>query len=348
MTKSIKVKNLYIGGGAPITVQSMTNTDTLDSDATLAQLKSLQAAGCDIARIAVSSQAEVDSVKNVIGKVDMPLVADIQFDYKLAIACAEIGFDKIRINPGNIGSDDRVKAVADACRAAGIPIRVGVNLGSISDDYLTKFTQAEALAKCAIDNVARLEKFGFDNIVISAKASSVRTSFDAYKIIAKSCDYPLHIGITESGASERGVVRSALGVGALLLSDIGDTLRVSLSGDPMTEVRVARMFLQEAGLDENFCEIVSCPTCSRCKYDLSEIVAELKEYTKDIKTPLKVAVMGCVVNGPGEARDCDFGVAGGGKDKAMIFVKGKAVRTVSTSEVVSELKKMIDAAVTNE
>ena len=344
MSKTVKIKNVVIGGGNRIAIQSMTNTDTLDTEATSAQLAALAAAGCDIARIAVSSDAEVDACKPFVGKLDMPLVADIQFDYKLAVRCAEIGFDKIRFNPGNIGDETRVKYLVDACKSHKTPIRIGVNTGSLEKEYI-KLPQSDALVKSAMKHVRLLEKFGFSDIVISVKSSDVKTTVDAYRKLAAETEYPLHVGITESGTDARGIVRSAAGIGALIIDGIGDTIRVSLSGDPVKEVEAARMILQETGLDKNYCEIVSCPTCSRCKYDLKSVVDELKAATAHITTPVKVAVMGCVVNGPGEARDADFGVAGGGNGKAAVFVRGEVVKTVEYGEVLGELLKLIDEKV---
>ncbi len=341
MSKVVKIKNLSIGGGNRIAIQSMTNTDTLDTDATAAQLKALQIAGCDIARLAVSSEDEVKACKPLICKFDMPLVADIQFDYKLAVMACEIGFDKIRFNPGNIGDENKVKILVDACKAHGVPIRIGVNTGSLEREYIG-LPPAEALKKSALKHVALLEKFGFYDIVISVKSSDVKTMIDAYRSLAEEVDYPLHLGVTESGADIRGIVRSAVGIGSLLCDGIGDTVRVSLSGDPINEVEAARLILQESGIDKNYCQIVSCPTCSRCKYDLKALVDELKAATKDIKTPVKLAVMGCVVNGPGEARDADFGVVGGTGGKVAIFAGGKAVKTVDHSEVVPEILRMIE------
>ena len=341
MSNKVKIKNLTVGGGERIAVQSMTNTDTLDTEATLNQLLELQNAGCDIARIAVSSEQEVNACVPLIGKTDMPLVADIQFDYRLAVRCAEIGFDKIRFNPGNIGSEANVKRVVDACRAHAVPIRIGVNTGSLEKDLLG-MPKSEALVVSALRHVALLEKFGFYDIVISVKSSDVKTTVDAYRRLSSAVDYPLHLGVTESGTDERGVVRSAIGMGSLLLDGIGDTLRVSLSGDPVNEVHAARMILQECGIDKDYCEIISCPTCSRCKYDLKSIVDRLKSETAGIKKRVKVAVMGCVVNGPGEAADADFGVAGGGGDKAALFVKGNVVKSITTDEIIPTLLKLID------
>lgn len=341
MTKTVRIKNTLIGGGNRIAIQSMTNTDTLDSAATFEQLKRLQLAGCDIARIAVSSEAEADACKVLIGKFDMPLVADIQFDYRLAVRSCEIGFDKIRFNPGNIGDETKVKYVVDACKAHGVPIRIGVNTGSIEKDLIGE-EPSEALLKSALKHIRLLEKFGFYDIVVSVKSSDVRTTVNAYRKLSRTVDYPLHIGVTESGADERGTVRSAIGIGSLLIDGIGDTVRVSLSGDPVNEVAAAKLILQEAGIDKNYCEVISCPTCSRCKYDLKGTVDKIKAAVKDIKTPVKVAVMGCVVNGPGEARDADFGVCGGGNGKAALFIGGKIVKTIEFSDVVPELMALIN------
>ncbi|MDE5593498.1 MAG: flavodoxin-dependent (E)-4-hydroxy-3-methylbut-2-enyl-diphosphate synthase [Clostridiales bacterium] len=341
VSKTVKIKNLIIGGGAPIAVQSMTNTDTLDTRATAEQLMRLQDAGCDIARLAVSSDDEVEACKPLIGKFDMPLVADIQFDYRIAVRCCEIGFDKIRFNPGNIGDESKVKRVVDACKMHGVPIRIGVNTGSLEKELLG-MEKSAALVESALKHVRILEKYGFNDIVISFKSSDVKTMVEAYRKLAAQVDYPLHLGVTESGTGERGVVRSAIGIGSLLLDGIGDTVRVSLSGDPVNEVYAAKTVLQEVGADKNYCEIISCPTCSRCKYDLKSIVDKLKAETEHIRKQVKVAVMGCVVNGPGEASDADFGVAGGGNGKAALFVKGKVVSTISTDEIVPTLLRLIN------
>lgn len=339
---TVKIKNTVIGGGNKIAVQSMTNTDTSDHEATYEQLKRLQTAGCDIARIAVSSDAEAEACKHLIGKFDMPLVADIQYDYRLAIKCCEIGFDKIRFNPGNIGDGNNVNLLTDACKANGTPIRIGVNTGSIEREYLNT-DPCEALVKSALKHVRMLEDRNFYDIVISVKSSDVKTMIRAYRRLAESVKYPLHLGVTESGADMRGIVRSAVGIGSLIADGIGDTVRVSLSGDPVKEVDAARMILQESGADLDYCQIVSCPTCSRCKYDLKAVVDELKAATEHIKKRVKVAVMGCAVNGPGEARDADFGVAGGANGKAALFVGGKSVKTIEFSNVVPELLRLIDA-----
>lgn len=344
MSKVVKIKNVAIGGGNRIAIQSMTNTDTLNTEATVEQLKALQIAGCDIARIAVSSEAEIEACKPLIGKFDMPLVADIQFDYRLAVKACEIGFDKIRFNPGNIGDESKVKILVDACKAHSVPIRIGVNTGSMEKEYMN-LTPADALANSALKHVRLLEKLNFDNIVVSVKSSDVKTTVSACRTLAKTVDYPLHLGVTESGTDLRGIVRSAIGIGSLLCDGIGDTIRVSLSGDPVKEVDAARLILQESGIDKNYCQIVSCPTCSRCKYDLKALVDVLKDATKHINKPIKIAVMGCVVNGPGEAKNADFGVVGGANGKVAIFEGGKAIKTINQSEVVSEVLRLIDQKV---
>ena len=277
MKRAVKVGKIVIGGGAPVSVQSMTNTPTSDTESTLRQILALEAAGCDIVRVAVSSMNEVEACKGIIGKTTAPLVADIQFDYKLAIACADIGFDKIRFNPGNIGGDGKVAEVVAACKRNGIPIRVGVNGGSLDKSVSARFSGAAALAESALNSAALLEKHGFYDIVISVKSSDVRTMIEAYEILDGKCDYPLHLGVTESGSGQRGVVKSAIGIGALLFKGIGDTVRVSLTGDPVREVEAARLILRSLRLDESGVEIVSCPTCSRCNYDMEPIVEELEK-----------------------------------------------------------------------
>ncbi len=343
-TRKIKVGNAFIGGGAPVTVQSMTNTRTSDTESTLGQINELKNAGCDIVRIAVCNSDDVDSCRKIIGRTDVPLVADIQFDYKLAVACSDIGFDKIRFNPGNIGSDENVKSLVHACKANGTPIRVGVNSGSLDKDILNKYGRtARALCVSALSHVKLLEKFGFYDTVISVKSSDVRLCVDAYRKLHEKCDYPLHLGITESGAKTAGIVKSSIGIGALLLDGIGDTIRVSLTGNPVEEVKAAKLILQSAGLRSG-CEIVSCPTCSRCNINLSEIYDEVAKLLESVTVPLKVAVMGCVVNGPGEASDADLGVAGG-LGKSVIFSHGRILKTVANENIITELKMLIDEAV---
>ncbi len=345
MRKSVNVGKLTIGGGNPISVQSMTNTETSDFEATKAQLLRLQAAGCDVARLAVNSDRDVAVCKKLVPLVSIPLVADIQFDYRLAIASADAGFAKIRFNPGNIGSENRVKAVVDACKANHTPIRIGVNAGSLDKQVSARLGfGANALVESVCQNVALLEKFGFTEIVLSAKSSDVTTTIETYRRLA-SFGYPLHVGVTESGYDVMGMLKSAVGIGSLLIDGIGDTIRVSLTGDPVKEIEAARAILKACNMDKNYCEIVSCPTCSRCKYDLESIVKELTDYTKNVKIPLKIAAMGCVVNGPGEAREADFGFAGGGDGVAVLFEKGVVIKKITTQEILPEIKRRIDTFV---
>lgn len=341
-TRVVKVKNLFIGGGNDILIQSMTNTDTLDHEKTLAQITTLYDVGCDIVRVAVSSEKELDACKNFLNKVQVPLVADIQFDYRLAVACADSGFDKIRFNPGNIGSEKNVLEVVSACKRNAVPIRIGVNAGSIDKNIAAQYGRsAMGLAQSALMHVDVLEKQGFNDIIVSVKSSSVEMMIEANRILAQQIDYPIHIGVTESGSREYGLVKSAIGIGSLLCDGIGDTIRVSLSGDPLQEIDAAKIILKAAGKKQDGVEIVSCPTCSRCKYDMMNVIDEIEDYAKPIKKPLKIAIMGCVVNGPGEASDADVGIAGG-KDKSVIFKKGKVVMTAENARVVGELKKIID------
>ena len=345
MKKEVRVKNLIIGGSNPITVQSMTNTPTLDSEKTLSQIIALEKAGCDIVRLAVSSKDEVDACRNIIGKTSVPLVADIQFDYRLAVACADIGFDKIRFNPGNIGDESKVKEVVTACKRNGLPIRVGVNGGSLDKSVSTESGLAKALVDSALKHVSLLEKHGFYDTVISVKSSNVKVMVDAYEMLDKVCDYPLHLGVTESGSKMRGAVKSAVGIGSLLLKGIGDTIRVSLTGDPVKEVETAKMILRSLDLDGGGVEIVSCPTCARTMYDMEKIVDELEEKLTGVKKKLKIAVMGCVVNGPGEAKDADVAVCGGGKDKAVIYKGGQVYKTVHPSDSVTEILALVEKMV---
>lgn len=344
--RKVQVGDITIGGGASVSIQSMTNTHTSDTEATIAQIRELEEAGCDLVRLAVCSDEDIESCKKIIAAVDVPLVADIQFDYKLAIACSEIGFRKVRFNPGNIGSDENVRKLVDVCKANGTPIRVGVNLGSLQKDIADKYGRtATALCESALRHVALLEKYGFYDTVVSVKASDIRICAQAYRMLNEKCDYPLHLGITESGGSFRGIVKSSVGIGSLLLDGIGDTIRVSLTGDPTLEVITAKQLLLALKLRKG-CEIVSCPTCSRCNINLSEIYDKVVQLTENITSPLKIAVMGCVVNGPGEAAEADFGVAGGNGGKSVIFSHGKILKTVPDNEIVSELEKLLKEYVT--
>ena len=349
-TRQIKISNKIIGGNAPIAIQSMTNTDTHDKVATLAQIRALQAAGCDIVRITVPDVEAAETVYYLKENgVSIPVVADIHFDYRVAIRCAELGVDKIRINPGNIGDDDRVRAVCDACRERNIPIRIGVNGGSLEKHILAKYGSPtpEALCESAMYHVGLLEKFGFYDTVISMKISDPYKMIAANKLLADRCDYPLHLGVTEAGARERGLLKSAVGIGSLLCDGIGDTIRVSLTDDPVKEISAARSILQAVGVDgQSGLDIVSCPTCGRTKIDLIPLVAEFEEAAKRegiLDLPIKVAIMGCVVNGPGEAREADIGIAGG-KGEAVLIRKGEIVRKIAEEDIVDtligEIKKL--------
>ena len=341
-SKQIRVGNTLIGGGAPISVQSMTNTDSLDFEATYRQIKAAEAAGCDIIRMAFPEQAAADTLYRLKNSdIAIPIVADIHFSAKLAILAAEAGADKIRINPGNIGDNDRIKAVADACRVKNIPIRVGVNSGSLEKDLLALHgaPTAEALAASALDNVKLLEKFDFDNIVVAIKASNVRRMVDANRIVAAACDYPLHLGVTEAGSESLGTVKSAMGIGSLLLDGIGDTIRVSLTADPIREVEKGRAILSAIGLDQKSkIDLVSCPTCGRTKIDMISLVAAFEARMDELhpQRRLKVAIMGCAVNGPGEAKDADLGVAGG-IGEALLFSHGEIVKKIPEDAIVDTL-----------
>ncbi|MCI8413178.1 MAG: flavodoxin-dependent (E)-4-hydroxy-3-methylbut-2-enyl-diphosphate synthase [Clostridia bacterium] len=340
--RQVNAGGVRIGGGAPVSVQSMTNTRTSDEKSTLAQIARLQDAGCELVRLAVCDDEDVAACKRILAQVEIPLVADIQFDWRLAAACSDIGFAKVRFNPGNIGSESNVRELAAVCKANGTPIRVGVNSGSLEKDLLDKWGRTpEALCESALRHAALLEKFGFYDIVLSVKSSDVPTCTRAYRLLDERCAYPLHLGITESGAKTAGIVKSSVGLGALLLDGIGDTVRVSLTGDPVQEVTVAKSILQAVGLRKG-CEIVSCPTCSRCRIDLPALCDSVEKLLANVRVPLKVAVMGCVVNGPGEAADADLGVAGGKNGKSVLFSRGKVLKTVPDEQIVNELKKLIE------
>ena len=339
----VKIGKIAIGGRNKIAIQSMTNTDTHDFDATLSQINALQSAGCDIVRITVPDLGAAETVRKLKEKsLNIPIVADIHFDYKVALKCAEYGIDKIRINPGNIGDDDRVRQVAQACKARNIPIRIGVNSGSLEKHILAKHggPTPEALAESAMYHASLLEKFDFEDIVISIKASTVPDMIKANQIVCELCPYPLHIGVTEAGNAERGLVKSAVGIGALLCDGIGDTLRVSLTADPVEEIGAAKKILAAVGI-EGQCglNVVSCPTCGRTKIDLIDLSRRFEEAIKAeglSEVPLKVALMGCVVNGPGEAREADIGVAGG-IGEAVLISKGEIIRKIPEGEIVSTL-----------
>lgn len=348
-SEKIKVGNLFVGGDSPISVQSMTNTLTSDFEATYKQVKALEDKGCEIIRMAIP---DLESVKTIYklkeAGIKSPLVSDIHFDYKLALESAEAGVDKIRINPGNIGDNERIKAVVDKCSAKNIPIRIGVNSGSVERKILAKYggVTAEALAESAIENISLLERFDFKNIIVAVKSSDVRMMIAANRIVASSCSYPMHIGVTEAGSDKSGSIKGAIGIGALLADGIGDTLRVSLTADPTTEVQRARDILSSLGLDvKKRVDIVSCPTCGRTKVNMIETVATLEKRVSEIKTSrhIKVAVMGCAVNGPGEAREADFGIAGG-DGEFLLFKKGQKIRKLSVENAVDELINEINGS----
>ncbi len=341
--KTVWVGGVPIGGTAPITVQSMGNVPATDVEGTVRQAQALRDAGCDILRIAVPDARAVRLVDAVKNAVDIPLVADIHFDYRLALDCVAAGIDKIRINPGNIGDDERVRAVAVACREKHIPIRIGVNSGSLEKEILKKYGHptAEAMRDSALYHVSLLTKFDFDDIVISIKSSHVPTMVRAYELTAAACEYPLHLGVTEAGTERMGMIKSAMGIGALLLQGIGDTIRVSLTADPIREVAVGKNILKGLGLDHTGVSLVSCPTCGRTKIDLIGIANQVEERVHAIQKPVTVAVMGCIVNGPGEAREADIGIAGG-DGKVAIFKKGQVLRTVPEADAVEELIKELE------
>ena len=344
MTRQIRVGDVLIGGGAPVVIQSMLNTKTTDVEASLSQIRALKTAGCQIARLSVQNMEAARGFADIVKESELPLVADIHFDYKLAIAAAEAGASKIRINPGNIGGEDRVKAVVDICKDKQIPIRIGVNGGSLDKKLLEKYGHptAEALVESAFQHLELLEKFGFYDTCLSMKSSTVSTMVAAARLFRSKCDYPLHIGVTETGPVKMGMIKSAMGIGALLLDGIGDTIRVSLTDDPVQEVYAAKDILKAAGLRKEGVNIISCPTCGRTRIDLIGLVNQVDEALKDCKKPITVAVMGCVVNGPGEAREADIGIAGG-DGWGMIFEKGEQVEKLPYEELLPALLKRIEA-----
>ena len=343
--KAVMCRDVKIGGGAPISIQSMTNTPTADVKATMEQIRRLEEAGCQIVRMAVPDMEAAQALYEIRKQTDLPLVADIHFDHRLALEAIRAGMDKIRINPGNIGSEDKVKEVVDLAKDYHIPIRVGVNSGSLEKDILQRYGKvtAEGLAESALRNVALLEKYDFDDIVISLKSSNVKMNYEAYKIVNEKSDHPLHIGVTEAGTPSRGKIKSAAGVGALLLEDIGDTMRISLTADPVEEVIFAKELLAALGIRKDAIEIVSCPTCGRTEVDLEKISESIErrlhEVTDKGVSGIKIAVMGCAVNGPGEARGADLGVACG-KGKGVIFSGGEILKTVPEEAIADEIIKL--------
>ncbi len=334
--KQVKVGEITLGDGR-IYVQSMLNVHADDVEGCVAQAKRLEKAGCQIIRTAVPTLKNVNLIEALKKAVSVPIVADIHFDYRIAVACAEAGVDKIRINPGNIGTDDKVKAVVDACKARNIPIRIGVNSGSLEKQLFEKYGSPtpEALVESALGHVAILNRLDFDDIVISIKSSSVPLTIKAYRLLAEKCDYPLHVGVTEAGTERMGIIKSAMGIGSLLCDGIGDTIRVSLTADPVREVLAAQDILKAAGLGRGV-EIVSCPTCGRTKIDLIGLAEQVENATRHIDKNIKIAVMGCIVNGPGEAREADIGIAGG-DGQGLIFKQGKIIKKVSEDQLLSEL-----------
>lgn len=342
-TIQISVGDVKIGGGAPIAVQSMTNTATQDVTATVAQIKRLEKAGCEIVRVAIPDKASADAVASIKKKITIPLIADIHFDHRLAIAAARAGADGLRINPGNIGGEKKVKAVVDSAKAADIPIRIGVNSGSLEKDILKKYSgaSAEAMVESAVRHIELLASFDFRAIKISIKASDVHRTVNAYRLLSLQTDFPLHVGVTEAGGLFPGIVKSALGIGMLLNDGIGDTIRVSLTRDPVEEVRVGYEILKALDIRRHGPDIISCPTCGRCKIDLFDIVERVEKALLLKPFPIKLAVMGCVVNGPGEAREADIGIAGG-DGTGVLFKKGKVVKKCPEEKLVEVLLKEVE------
>ncbi|MBR0093428.1 MAG: flavodoxin-dependent (E)-4-hydroxy-3-methylbut-2-enyl-diphosphate synthase [Lachnospiraceae bacterium] len=342
-TKQVRIGDVTIGGGHPVAIQSMTNTKTEDVQGTVAQIRALEDAGCEIIRCTVNNEAAAKALPLIKKEIHIPLVADIHFDYRLALAAVEAGADKIRINPGNIGGRDRVRAVADACRERGVPIRVGVNAGSLEKHIIEKNggVTAEGLVESALDKVHMVEEAGYDNLVISIKSSDVRLCTDAYLQLAERCGYPTHVGITEAGTVYSGTIKSAVGLGMILSAGIGDTVRVSLSGDPVEEIRAAKQILRVLDLRREGIEVVACPTCGRTEIDLIGLANKTEELCARYDLPIKVAVMGCVVNGPGEAREADLGIAGG-KGEGLLIKKGEIVKKLPESELLSALQFELD------
>lgn len=342
-TKQVKVGNVLVGGGAPVSIQSMLNIPASDIENSVKQAVRLEEAGCEIIRIAIPNMEAVRLIPALKENVKMPVVADIHFDYKLAIESVAAGVDKIRINPGNIGGTDRVKAVVDACKPKEIPIRIGVNSGSVEKEILAKYGSptAEALCESALYHASLLERLDYTNIVLSMKSSNVKTMVDAYKLAAQKCNYPLHLGVTEAGTERMGIIKSSAGLGALLLQGIGDTIRVSLTADPVKEIYAAKDILKALDIRKDGVQFVSCPTCGRTKIDLISIATEVENRLRDCNKNIKVAVMGCAVNGPGEAKEADIGIAGG-NGVGLIFKKGEIIRKVPEDKLIEELIKEVE------
>jgi (E)-4-hydroxy-3-methylbut-2-enyl-diphosphate synthase len=342
-TKKIKVGELYIGGDAPITVQSMTNTATQDIENTIRQMLELEKHGCDIIRVAINSDEDAKAIKEIKKHIKMPIIGDIQFDYRLALSAVKYGIDGLRINPGNIGNEQKVKEIVKACNEANISIRVGVNSGSIKKEYLEKYNgvNENSIVESALEQVNLLESLNFNNIKISLKASSVPLTIESYKKMSEIVDYPLHLGVTEAGTPWRGTIKSSIGIGALLSMGIGDTIRVSLTSDPVEEVKVGKEILKSLGLRKEGLTLISCPTCGRTKINLIKLAEDVEKALEHIDKPLTVAVMGCVVNGPGEAKEADIGIAGG-IGEGLIFKKGQIIKKVKEEYLLEELLKEIE------
>lgn len=343
MTREVQVGNVKIGGGNPIIIQSMCNTDTRDVAATVKQILQIEEAGCELVRVAILDMEAANAVEEIKKHIHIPLVADIHFDYKLALRVMELGIDKVRINPGNIGEESRIRQVVEKAKKKDIPIRIGVNSGSLEKDLIEKYggVTPQGLVESALRHVRILEKYDFHNIIVSIKASDVPFSLEAYSLLSQSIDYPIHVGITEAGTVYSGTIKSAVGIGTILAAGIGDTLRVSLTGDPIEEIRAAKEILKSLGLRKFGIELISCPTCGRTQIDLISIANEVERLCRGIDKNLKVAVMGCVVNGPGEAREADVGIAGG-KGEGLLFKKGEIIRKVKEHELVSALMEEIE------
>ncbi|WP_041921215.1 flavodoxin-dependent (E)-4-hydroxy-3-methylbut-2-enyl-diphosphate synthase [Ilyobacter polytropus] len=341
-SRKIKVGNIYIGGDSEVIIQSMTNTKTSDIKATVKQIKELENAGCQLVRVTVNDTEAAEAIKEIKKQISIPLAADIHFDYRLAISAMENGVDKLRINPGNIGNDDKVAMVVEKAKEYNIPIRIGVNAGSLEKSILEKYGRPtpEAMVESGLYHVRLLEKFGFEDIIISLKSSNVKMMVRAYRMMREIVDYPLHLGVTEAGTAFQGTVKSSIGIGGLLVDDIGDTIRVSLTENPVEEIKVAKEILKVLGLREEGTEIISCPTCGRTEIDLIDLAKKVEQEFSTFEKKVKIAVMGCVVNGPGEAREADYGVAGG-KGIGVLFKKGKVVKQVKEIDILDELKKMI-------
>lgn len=347
MSKVARIGNLAIGGGNKIAVQSMCNIKTSKADEVIRQILDLENIGCDIIRVSIKDDDDIKALRTIKRGINIPLVADIHFNYRYALSAIDAGVDKIRINPGNIGSEKNVEEVAKALKSSGVAVRVGSNSGSVEKSLLEKYGKNEiSLAESALKNVAVLEKYGVDNIVISAKASSVALTKKSYEYLSRKTDYPLHVGVTEAGTVSGGTVKSAIGIGSLLLEGIGDTIRVSLAAAPEEEIYVAKRILRSVNLENDYAEIISCPTCGRTEYDSISLAEKIEKLTANVRKPIKIAVMGCVVNGPGEAKDCDIGVAGG-SGYCVFFKKGEVYKKVPFSDVekefIKEIEELVDA-----